>query len=603
MKYKIMNKERYDNIDNLLDNLLKSRGVEDVEALLNVSKANCHDYNLLTNIKEGVECLDKHIKNNSKICIIIDPDYDGNVSAAEIYLYIKRNFGIECSFVVHSGKQHGIVMKELRDINFDFDLLIVPDGGSSDYKQHKELKEMGKDILILDHHQADYFSEDAIVINPCVNGDKYPNKHLAGVGVVYKFCQALDDFYQIKSADSFLDLVACGNIADSMDLRELETRYLTLEGIKMLEHDKKLLQSGIKNGKCNAFIRAIIDSKKDRDLKFIDITSIGWKISPMINGTCRAGEMEEKIDMFRAFIEIEEERMYQPRRKVKTDPKPDPIPVTLQEDMVRKCTNIKARQDKAVKTSSEKLEEKIIEKNLNENKVLMVDGTGIIEDKSLTGLIANKLASKYKKPVMILKKMSDDFYGGSARNFNMSPIESLLDLTNSLGTMSSQGHPNAHGIKIATENLVPTRDKLNEILKDVSLEDVYMVDFEIPVGRLRKEDVLKVGKYSDIWGNTLKKPQFAITNITLDVGDIEMMGDKKNIIKFKKGDITFIKFYTNEDCRDQMIMRDKNSFGKSPKQVVLDIIGELECNEYEGVLYPQVVIKDFNTRKKEDILF
>lgn len=67
-----MNKERYDNIENLLDNLLKSRGVEDVEALLNVSKANCHDYNLLTNIKEGVECLDKHIKNNSKICIIVD---------------------------------------------------------------------------------------------------------------------------------------------------------------------------------------------------------------------------------------------------------------------------------------------------------------------------------------------------------------------------------------------------------------------------------------------------------------------------------------------------------------------------------------------------
>ena len=220
--------------------------------------------------------------------------------------------------------------------------------------------------------------------------------------------------------------------------------------------------------------------------------------------------------MFRAFLEEEEERVYQPRRKVKTDPKPDPILVTLQEDMLRKCTNIKARQDKIVKNSSEKIEEKIIEKNLNENKVLMVDGTGVIEDKSLTGLIANKLASKYKKPVMILKKMSDDCYGGSARNFNMSPIESLLDLTNSLGTMESTGHPNAHGIKIHIDNLIPTRDKLNEILKDVEMEDVYWVDFEIPVGRLRKEDVLKVGKYSSIWGNTLKKPQFAITNITIN---------------------------------------------------------------------------------------
>ena len=530
-------------------------------------------------------------------------DLDGQVSAATICLYIKRNFGIECSFVIHEGKQHGIVMKELQEINFDFDLLIVPDGGSADFQQHKQLKEMGKDILVLDHHKTFRFSEHAIVINPYVKGDKYPNKNLAGVGVVYKFCQALDDFYQIKSADSFLDLVACGNIADSMDLRELETRYLTLEGIKMLEHDRALFEQGETEGKCNKFIQAIIKSKKNKELKHINIESIGWKIAPIINGTCRAGEREEKIDMFRAFLEEEEERVYQPRRKVKTDPKPDPILVTLQEDMLRKCTNIKARQDKIVKNSSEKIEEKIIEKNLNENKVLMVDGTGVIEDKSLTGLIANKLASKYKKPVMILKKMSDDCYGGSARNFNMSPIESLLDLTNSLGTMESTGHPNAHGIKIHIDNLIPTRDRLNEILKDVEMEDVYWVDFEIPVGRLRKEDVLKVGKYSSIWGNTLKKPQFAITNITINASDVEMMGDKKNIIKFKKGDLTFIKFFTNEDYRDKMIMREKNSFGKSPKQVVLDIIGELECNIYEGVYYPQITIVDFNVRKKEDLLF
>ncbi len=115
--------------------------------------------------------------------------------------------------------------------------------------------------------------------------------------------------------------------------------------------------------------------------------------------------------------------------------------------------------------------------------------------------------------------------------------------------------------------------------------------------------MLKVGKYSSIWGNTLKKPQFAITNITINASDVEMMGDKKNIIKFKKGDLTFIKFFTNEDYRDKMIMREKNSFGKSPKQVVLDIIGELECNIYEGVYYPQITIVDFNVRKKEDLLF
>ena len=72
MKYKIMNKEQYDNINDLLSNLLIRRGVEDVNALLNVSKEDCHHYNQLSNIKMGVECLNKHIKNKSKICVIVD---------------------------------------------------------------------------------------------------------------------------------------------------------------------------------------------------------------------------------------------------------------------------------------------------------------------------------------------------------------------------------------------------------------------------------------------------------------------------------------------------------------------------------------------------
>ena len=72
MKYKIMNKEQYDNINDLLSNLLISRGVKDVNALLNVSKEDCHHYSQLSNIKMGAECLSKHIKNKSKICVIVD---------------------------------------------------------------------------------------------------------------------------------------------------------------------------------------------------------------------------------------------------------------------------------------------------------------------------------------------------------------------------------------------------------------------------------------------------------------------------------------------------------------------------------------------------
>lgn len=41
----------------------------------------------------------------------------------------------------------------------------MPDAGSNDYEQHKELKEKGIDVLVIDHHEADKVSEDACIIN------------------------------------------------------------------------------------------------------------------------------------------------------------------------------------------------------------------------------------------------------------------------------------------------------------------------------------------------------------------------------------------------------------------------------------------------------
>ena len=600
LKYKIISSKPYDLVDDLLKTLLMDRGVDDVNALINVDSTSVLDPYLYRNMKEAVELLDKHVKKQSEIRIIVDSDFDGVSSATLIYLYIKRHLGIECSYIMHEGKQHGIVMDEF-DGNFDFDLLIVPDGGSSDYEQHQELKSKGIDILVLDHHNAPYYSNDAIVVNHNVKGAEYPNKNLAGVGVVYKFCQALDIFYKTKYANDFLDLVACGNIADSMDLRDLEARFLTLKGMELLEKDKNLAESNEKT-LGNKFIRAIVEKKKDRDLKFINFTSIGWKIAPIINGTIRAGAMEEKLDMFRAFIEEEETRMYQPRRKKKTDPKPEPIEVTLQEDMVRVCTNIKAKQDREVKKMKDSVEERIEEKKLADGKIIVVNASEIIKDGSMTGLIANKIASQYMKPVLLLREKDDTTFGGSARNFNMSPLDDLRGVINKT-CMKGMGHDNACGIIVDKDKVVNAKQHLEELLKDVVMEGTYSIDYKIPVGRLKSQDVLKVGRLKEYWGNTLPEPKFLITNVVVNTSDIELIGERRNILKFKKGEHTFIKFFASEDYLNKMTMRTKSGFGKSPNTVLLNLICTFEINDYEGKQYPQIIIQDFDVQKKEEILF
>lgn len=87
----------------------------------------------------------------------------------------------------------------------------MPDSSSNDYEEHKTLKEMGYDILVLDHHEADHYSENAVVVNNQLSKD-YPNKSLSGVGVVYKFLERFEELYLNGKTfiKNYIDLVALG---------------------------------------------------------------------------------------------------------------------------------------------------------------------------------------------------------------------------------------------------------------------------------------------------------------------------------------------------------------------------------------------------------
>ena len=502
----------------LLDILLKNRGVENPKEMLNVNKSNVHDGILLKNMERGLNMLHWHIQNNSKIHIIDDVDVDGLTSGTISDNYILNiNPNIVITHSMNGNKIHGIVIENLKE--YDFNLLIVPDAGSSDVKQCKELVETRDvDILILDHHEIEEINPYAVVIN-CQDG-QYPNITLSGAGVVYKFIKEYDKKYGFNFAENNLDLVAIGIVGDSMDLRNYETRYLAIEGLKKIN---------------NNFIKEfLIKNKKEEES--INFEFVGWKIAPFINAVTRIGTQEEKMDLINAFLGIEDLREYQPRRKKKTDDKP-PVEIhTLQKTMVRESNNIKSRQDKLVTKSMEQLIEIIETQKLNNNKVIIVDATDILE-KSFTGLVANKLANIYKRPIIILKKMKkkDDeiIYGGSFRNYNLFPIESFMDILKEIGTfIMIGGHNNAGGFKINENKIEETLYKLNEMFKDINIEEVYLVDYEIPVGKLKEKHILQVGQWADIWGNTLRKPIFAITNIVLKVEDIQLLGEKRNLSFF-----------------------------------------------------------------------
>ena len=597
MKYKVLNKN-YDLIseNELLDILLKNRGVENPKEMLNVNASAVHDGMLLKNMIRGLNMLHWHIQNNSKIHIIDDVDVDGLTSGAIIDNYILNiNPNIIITHSMNDNKIHGIVVKNLEEYNFN--LLIVPDAGSSDIKQCKELVETRDvDILIVDHHELEEDNPYAVVIN-CQDG-QYPNITLSGAGVVYKFIKEYDKKYGFNFSDNYLDLVAIGMIADSMDLRNYETRHLAIEGLKSIN---------------NEFMKQFLVKNKVLEGENINFEFIGWKIAPFINAVTRIGNAEERMNLINAFLGKKETKEYQPRRKHKEDPKPEIIIQTLQECMIRETTNIKARQDKLVKKSMEELAGIIEIQKLNDNKVIIINATDILE-KSFSGLVANKLASIYKRPIIILKQMGkktedekeEAIFGGSFRSYDLFPIESFMDVLREIDTfIMLGGHPNAGGFKIKESKIQETQNKLNEMFKDVDIEDVYMVDYEIPIGRLKEKHILQVGQWVDIWGNTLKKPIFAITDVSLKVEDIQLLGDKRNLIRFEKtignNKIVFIKKFASENLYNEMIMKNHKGLSKKNNKVKLDIIGEFSINKWNGMEFPQIEVIAFNVSKEKRI--
>jgi single-stranded-DNA-specific exonuclease len=294
--------------------------------------------------------------------------------------------------------------------------------------------------------------------------------------------------------------------------------------------------------------------------------------------------------MFKAFIGSDETLPYKKRGEKEEIQQP------IAEAMARICTNVKARQNRERDKNLEIIEERIKEKNLLENKILIVDVTEILEQ-TLTGLVATQLAEKYKRPVILLRYNSEkNHYGGSARGYDKGVIKDVKQfLLDSKKFLYALGHPNACGIGITFENVIQANQLFNQQLKDVVFEDVYEVDFILPSSGINKDFVLNINKYGDIWGGGIEEPLIAFTGMTVIVDDISLIGKDKNTMKFTYRDIEFIKF----NCKEEQITK-INNIGKT---IEIDVVGRCKVNDYKGNISAQVMISDFNIKQTKKFVF
>lgn len=549
----------------------------------------------LDNIEEGSLLLEKHILNGSKIFICVDSDVDGFTSAAVFYCFLMNTYGVKYNisidYHVPEGKEHGLqTLMNLFEGQKKYDLIVLPDSSSNDYEEHKRLKDLGYDILVLDHHEADHYSENAVVINNQLSKN-YENKSLSGVGVVYKFLEYFEHWFADRNyfqedpegmaegwephAQDYLDLVALGEISDMMNMNTIENRYICDYGL-----------SHINNG----FFKELVE-KQSYSLGNGPLTQIGvaFYITPLINALIRVGSDLEKERLFEAFL-MPQKEVFSTKRGEKGQME------TLATQSARNCTNAKARQKREMDKATQLLDVQIMNNSLDENKILILNADDLNVSTTLTGLCAMNVAAAYKKPVMLGRISPDGYLKGSIRGREGSELKDLRGFLLESGLMDYvEGHANAAGFSIKESNVDKLTAYANEKLKDINFnEGFYEADFVVQGNCSYLTDmIIDLEKGRALWGQQNDEPVIIVKDITINVSDIQVIGSYKDTLKFTFNGVTYIKFKAKALIEELFLQSGKinitvagrsnlNSFGgKTTPQIFLSEIEVKECSAYD----------------------
>ena len=610
MKYKLIKpiQDSYSTIEQILTN--RNIPYNEIGHYLNSTDKDISSPLLLGEdlLKNAATAIIRHIQANDKCAIVCDCDCDGFTSAALMGNYLYELFPVwtetNVSYLFHEGKQHGLndLIEQINQL--EVSLIIVPDAGTNDLDAHKMITAEGIDLIILDHHLIEQKDKNtkAIIINNQDPDRKYPNKELSGVGVVWQFCKYLDSLLNQDKADSFLDLVALGLTGDMMSLTSIETKHLINKGFEP-------------DNIHNPYIYGMWQKNSFKLGDHINSIDAAFYIVPMINAVQRSGTLEEKILLFNSMLKYKAfEMIPSTKRGCKGQEE------KLVDQAVRMSTNVKNRQTKAQDAEMEALEKIIEDKDMLKHKALIFT-LDVEINKNIAGLIANKLAAKYQRPVCVLSKsievdptqtfMSQNkntlnvvscgkvLYQGSARGYEMSGLTNFKDICEEAGAKWTAGHQNAFGLCVEGDKVDYFINAIDLMFSNlgISTEPVYYVDYIYHGADVNPDNIFTIAQLKNLWGKDLNEPYIAIEKLKIEKSMVTIYKKSGYTLKLTlPNKITLMKFNATEEECEQF-----TEFNGA--YIELNMVGKCNLNTWMNNTTAQIFIEDYEITGTGKYLF
>ena len=532
----------------------------------------------MADMMKGVQRIKAALDANEKITVYGDYDVDGVTSVCTLYLYLK-SLGANVEYYIpnRTGEGYGVSIPAIDAIKEGGTTLIITvDTGITANEEVTYAKSVGVDFLITDHHECrSELPEAAAVINPHRPDCKYPFKELAGVGVVFKFICAYEEFRtgdsRMKSTlriiKEYADLVAIGTIADVMPIKE-ENRIIVKYGLNMIENTERVglaalidVSSNKQDGKhSDRYDR----NKKKRKMKMTS-SFIGFTLAPRINAAGRVRSATIAVELFLSDKYSEA--------------------VKISEQL---CSANKERQSEENKIMQEAYD-KIDNLDIKNNPIIVLDADdwhhGVI------GIVSSRITEKYCRPSILVSFEGNDedcehlenVGKGSGRSIKgMNLVDALCYCSDHL--VKFGGHELAAGLSVTREQLPLFVEKINEFaranLSEKDMVPVIEADCEIDFAdaSLAVADSLQLLEPYGV-GNPV--PQFIMRNVT--VSDVCGVSDNKHTrLTLTDGKTSLSAMYFSNSPSDLGVCTGDK----------IDILFNLGINEWQDRKSVQLIIRD-----------
>jgi single-stranded-DNA-specific exonuclease len=534
------------------------RAKDEVQAFLSRSFGPDNPFRL-KGMNEAVTRLRHAIRGGEAIAVYGDYDVDGVTAAALLVPTLRALGAAHVVPYIPNRMEEGYGLNEpaLAELaGQGIKVVITVDCGVRSVDEVEYANGLGLDLIITDHHAVGEKLPPAVaVIDARREDDRYPFKHLAGVGLAFKLAQALlraerqlsvSQATALPQEEDWLDLVALGTVADLAPLIG-ENRALVSRGIDKLNEARRV------------GIGAMLKEARLTPGQ-VDAGKIGFVLGPRLNA---AGRLDDAVASYNL----------------------------LTTSSVDEAAAL-AEQLGAQNRERQRLMYEMVERAREEVRVLGDERIYVLASPAymtgIAGLVASRITEEFYRPSLVIA-LEEKYGKGSARSIPGFHITHALDECDRL-LEKHGGHAAAAGFTIEKDNIVGLRSQLRDIAhRELDADDlvpVLEIDAALPLTQANWENL---GLVEALQPFGARNPHPTFVSYDVRVRDARSIGSEGRSLKLKLSDGTAV--------WDAFAFRQ----GLQPDQVPrrIDVVYTMQSDVWNNKKRMRLVVKDLQPAQRQ----